>query len=250
MAANAAGTENVAAAVRKSRARTRTSSSCLPRPRAVRARTGRRFVRPTRRAPSPPTAARSSRARRRSGAKRASPSRFSARAPCTGPARRRSGTCSSPPRGASCRSSRAERRASRWSTPRTWPGPSSARSKGEGEGRRSSSRTRRSSNTAASPRRSRRLPSRRPWLVPIPAGGDSGGGHPRRRPFDVRKGPSGLQRGEGERAAARGAWICDVSDAQVALGQPFRTDFAAGARLTWEWYLERGWISDRGGKIQ
>jgi hypothetical protein len=45
------------------------------------------------------------------------------------------------------------------------------------------------------------------------------------------------------------AWLCDVSDAQVALGQPFRTDFRSGARLTWEWYLHQGWLKDRGGKI-
>ena len=46
------------------------------------------------------------------------------------------------------------------------------------------------------------------------------------------------------------AWLCDVTDAQVALGQPFKTDFEMGSQLTWDWYLERGWIVDRGGKIR
>jgi hypothetical protein len=38
------------------------------------------------------------------------------------------------------------------------------------------------------------------------------------------------------------AWLCYVGDAQVALGEPFRTDFASGARQTWDWYLANGWI--------
>ncbi len=248
MAANAAGIGERRRGGPKGDARTRTSSSCPPRPPAARVGTGPRYARPTRRAPSPPTAARSSRARRRSGTHRVSPSRFSARAPCTGLARRRSGTCSSQPRGASCRSSRAERRASRWSTSPTWPGPSSALSKGVGEARRSSWRTRRSSSTAASPRRSRPFPrgvpgscrsppSRFGRRAPSPALFSTFGKGP--PVFNAEKANELLQR----------AWICDVSDAQVALGQPFRTDFETGARLTWEWYLERGWISDRGGKI-
>lgn len=43
------------------------------------------------------------------------------------------------------------------------------------------------------------------------------------------------------------AWICDVSGSEAALGHPFTTDFVTGARKTWEWYLEKGWI--RSGKI-
>lgn len=48
----------------------------------------------------------------------------------------------------------------------------------------------------------------------------------------------------GERAAEmlQPAWLCDVGDAQVALNQPFETDFALGSRLTWNWYVEKGWI--------
>ena len=156
---------------------------------------------PTRRARSPRTAARSSRARRRSGTNRVSPSRSSAPAPCTGLARRRSGTCSSRPRADSCPSWPVERRASSWSTPATRRGPSSAPSGGEGRARRSSSRTRRFSSTATSPRRSR----------PFPRGGHGSCRSPRRRSgrrvlatgvlSAFGKGPPGLQRGEGERAA-------------------------------------------------
>lgn len=38
------------------------------------------------------------------------------------------------------------------------------------------------------------------------------------------------------------AWLCDVQPAQAALGQPFTTPFAEGARLTWEWYRAQGWL--------
>ena len=38
------------------------------------------------------------------------------------------------------------------------------------------------------------------------------------------------------------AWLCDVSDAQAALGEPIRTDFRSGARKTWDWYVASGWI--------
>ncbi|HKC25986.1 MAG TPA: NAD-dependent epimerase/dehydratase family protein, partial [Thermoanaerobaculia bacterium] len=38
------------------------------------------------------------------------------------------------------------------------------------------------------------------------------------------------------------AWVCDVSDSQAALGQPFRTDFVQGAEATYAWYREMGWI--------
>jgi nucleoside-diphosphate-sugar epimerase len=38
------------------------------------------------------------------------------------------------------------------------------------------------------------------------------------------------------------AWVCDVSESQAALGQPFRTDFVQGAEATYAWYREMGWI--------
>ena len=92
------------------------------------------------------------------------------------------------------------------------------------------------------------LPSRRPWLVPIPAAAIRAAGSLAGVLSTFRKGPP-VFNSEKANELLQSAWICDMSDAQVALGQPFRTDFAVGARLTWEWYLERGWISDRGGKI-
>ncbi len=93
------------------------------------------------------------------------------------------------------------------------------------------------------------LPSRRPWLVPVPAAAIRAAGSLVGVLSTFGKGPP-VFNAEKANELLQSAWICDVSDAQVALGQPFRTDFATGARLTWEWYLERGWISDRGGKIQ
>lgn len=92
------------------------------------------------------------------------------------------------------------------------------------------------------------LPSRRPFLLPVPAFAVRGAGWlvgalsawaPGPPVFNSEKANEMLQE----------AWLCDVSDAQVALGQPFQTSFAAGARLTWEWYLARGWVSDRDAKI-
>lgn len=92
------------------------------------------------------------------------------------------------------------------------------------------------------------LPSRRPRLVPIPAAAIRAAGSLAGVLSTFRKGPP-IFNAEKANELLQRAWICEVSDAQLALGQPFRTDFAVGARLTWEWYLERGWISDRGGKI-
>jgi nucleoside-diphosphate-sugar epimerase len=93
------------------------------------------------------------------------------------------------------------------------------------------------------------LPSRRPFRVPVPASLIRGAGHiagalsafsSGAPVFNAEKADEMLQE----------AWLCDVADAQVALGQPFKTDFETGARLTWEWYLDRGWVVDRGGKIR
>jgi nucleoside-diphosphate-sugar epimerase len=39
------------------------------------------------------------------------------------------------------------------------------------------------------------------------------------------------------------AWICDVSGAEAALGESFKTSFAEGARSTWEWYRGKGWLA-------
>jgi nucleoside-diphosphate-sugar epimerase len=93
------------------------------------------------------------------------------------------------------------------------------------------------------------LPSRRPFRLPVPAALIRGAGHlvgalsafSKEAPaFNAEKAEEMLQ----------SAWLCDVSDAQLALGQPFQTDFRTGARLTWDWYVSRGWIVDRGGKIR
>ena len=92
------------------------------------------------------------------------------------------------------------------------------------------------------------LTSRRPWLVPVPAMAIRGAGSLAGILSTLAKGPP-VFNADKANELLQSAWICDVSDAQVALGQPFQTDFASGARLTWKWYLERGWIADRGGKV-
>ena len=85
------------------------------------------------------------------------------------------------------------------------------------------------------------LPARRPLLLPVPvslirtAGWMIGA---------VSRFSSGPPVFNGEKAAEmlQPAWLCYVGDAQVALDQPFETDFAHGSRLTWNWYVEKGWI--------
>lgn len=90
------------------------------------------------------------------------------------------------------------------------------------------------------------LPARKPFLVPVPgvlvrlagllAGAASSFG----------KGPP-VFNGEKADEMLQPAWLCDVSPSEAALGEPFVTDFASGARKTWEWYLAEGWI--RGDNI-
>jgi nucleoside-diphosphate-sugar epimerase len=93
------------------------------------------------------------------------------------------------------------------------------------------------------------LPTRRPFLLPVPGSAIRAAGYLAGFVSGLGKGPPVFNAEKANEMLQR-AWICDVSDAQVALGQPFRTDFAAGARRTWDWYLERRWVVDRGGKIR
>jgi nucleoside-diphosphate-sugar epimerase len=93
------------------------------------------------------------------------------------------------------------------------------------------------------------LPSRRPFRVPVPAIAIRGAGHIAGAISAFGKGPP-VFNAEKAHEMLQEAWICDVTDAQVALGQPFKTDFKTGSRLTWEWYLEQGWLADRGVKLQ
>ena len=93
------------------------------------------------------------------------------------------------------------------------------------------------------------LPTKRPLMLPIPGAVIRAAGFLAGALSGLGKGPP-VFNAEKANEMLQSAWLCDVSDAQVALGQPFRTDFASGARRTWDWYLERGWLVDRGGKIR
>ena len=93
------------------------------------------------------------------------------------------------------------------------------------------------------------LPSRRPFRLPIPAGLVRGAGHIVGALSTFGKGAP-VFNSEKADEMLQPAWLCDVTDAQIALGKPFRTDFRTGARLTWDWYVDRGWLVDRGGKIR
>jgi nucleoside-diphosphate-sugar epimerase len=92
------------------------------------------------------------------------------------------------------------------------------------------------------------LPTKRPLMLPIPGAAIRAAGFLSGALSVLGKGPPVFNAEKANEMLQR-AWICDVSDAQVALGQPFRTDFMSGARRSWDWYLEHGWIVDRGGKI-
>lgn len=92
------------------------------------------------------------------------------------------------------------------------------------------------------------LPSRRPFRLPVPGTVIRVAGHIAGALSAFGKGPP-VFNAEKAGEMLQAAWLCDVSDAQIALGQPFRTDFRTGARLTWDWYVGRGWLRDRDGKI-
>jgi nucleoside-diphosphate-sugar epimerase len=92
------------------------------------------------------------------------------------------------------------------------------------------------------------LPSRRPFRLPVPAALIRVAGHIVGAVSAFGKGPPVFNAEKAEEML-QAAWLCDVSGAQIALGQPFRTDFRTGARLTWDWYMEHGWLHDRDGKI-
>ena len=201
------------------------------RPRVVagggRAERGRaaREGRPTRRVPSPRTAGPSSRARRPCGA-RASRSRSCGRAPSTARGRRRSATSSSRRRGASCRCSPAAGRASRWSTGRTWPRRSRGALDRGARGETFYVAHPEVLDYAAIAETLAGLPSRRPFRLPVPAAADPWRrSHRRERSRrSERARPSSTRRRRTRCCRTPGS--ATSADAQVALGQPFRTDFA------------------------
>ena len=85
------------------------------------------------------------------------------------------------------------------------------------------------------------LPAKRPMLVPVPAGVIRLAGFLAGTVSWLGSGPP-VFNSEKADEMLQPAWLCDVSGAQAALGEPFITDFATGARRTWEWYLAAGWI--------
>ena len=85
------------------------------------------------------------------------------------------------------------------------------------------------------------LPSRKPFLVPVPGALIRLAGLVVGAVSSLGKGPPVFN---AEKAAEmlQPAWLCDGSDTQAALGEPIKTDFRSGARRTWDWYRENGWI--------
>ena len=94
------------------------------------------------------------------------------------------------------------------------------------------------------------LPSRRPIRLPVPASLIRGAGHIVGALSSFGKGAAGLQRREGRRDAAGRLALRRLRTRKSLWDNHLETDFETGARLTWDWYLERGWIADRGGKIR
>jgi nucleoside-diphosphate-sugar epimerase len=85
------------------------------------------------------------------------------------------------------------------------------------------------------------LPAKKPLLLPVPGILIRAAGWAIGAVSAFSPGPPVFN---GEKAAEmlHPAWLCYVGDAQVALGQPFETNFAYGSRLTWNWYVGMGWI--------
>ncbi len=86
-----------------------------------------------------------------------------------------------------------------------------------------------------------RLPSKKPRIIPVPAAVIRAAGWATSLASAFSSRPPVFS-GEKAREMLQPAWLCDVSKAQVELGQPFQTEFGAGARLTWDWYQTAGWI--------
>ena len=86
------------------------------------------------------------------------------------------------------------------------------------------------------------LPARRPVRVPVPEFLIRAAGLAAGALSALGKGPPVFNREKAEEML-QPAWLCDVSDAQAALGQPFRTVFADGARRTYAWYQSQGLIT-------
>ena len=82
-------------------------------------------------------------------------------------------------------------------------------------------------NTAASPRPSRPFRRGAPPARAGPAAGDPGAGSIAGVLSTFGKGPPVFNADKANELLQK-AWVCDVSDAQVALGQPFRIDFRDG----------------------
>jgi len=85
------------------------------------------------------------------------------------------------------------------------------------------------------------LPAKRPLLVPVPAAALRVAGFVAGAVSRFGSAPPVFNAEKAEEML-QPEWLCDVSDAQAGLGQPFRTDFATGARKTWDWYVAEGWI--------
>jgi nucleoside-diphosphate-sugar epimerase len=81
-------------------------------------------------------------------------------------------------------------------------------------------------------------------LVPVPALAIRAAGLVTSLVSALRKAPAVFS---SEKAAEmlQPAWLCDVSGTQAALGSPLSTPFSDGARRTWNWYLEKGWLGRR-----
>lgn len=85
------------------------------------------------------------------------------------------------------------------------------------------------------------LPARRPLLLPVPGLLIRAAGWAIGTVSAFSSGPA-VFNGEKAEEILQGAWLCYVGDSQVALDRPFETDFAHGSRLTWNWYVGKGWI--------
>jgi len=85
------------------------------------------------------------------------------------------------------------------------------------------------------------LPAKKAVLIPVPGSLIRAAGWAIGAASAFSSGPP-VFNGEKASEMLQPAWLCYVGDTQVALDQPFETDFAHGSRLTWNWYVDEGWI--------
>ncbi|MCG3194263.1 MAG: hypothetical protein DIJKHBIC_03521 [Thermoanaerobaculia bacterium] len=92
------------------------------------------------------------------------------------------------------------------------------------------------------------LPDPAARIFPVPGGLIRGAGLVAELLGQLSSGPPVFNREKAEEMLQEG-WLCDVTTTQNDLGSPMKTPFSQGARMTWNWYRQEGWIRVPRGKL-